>query len=348
MTTLAACADAGASEAGRAADDEQGQTARSRTVLRPDRAAGLRHLARGTVSPCSPPATTGPALPREVLRVEEVEQPEPGPGEVLVRVTRLGGQPDRLQDALRRDRRRDVPVPRAQPGRRRRRRGGRRRRRPRARGRARVALLRRLAAPVGHRGAVHGRSRPSRRCRCPTARRDDLGASLGIPAMTAHRCLFADGPIEGADRARRRRRGRGRPRGDRARPLGGRGARRSRPSAARRRAQLAREAGARRASSSTARDDAAEQLRAAAPDGVDRIVELSLVAEPRARPRRRRAARGDLVVRERGRRRRAGPRPARSWSRTSRCASSSSTRCPPEAIAAAVDGRERRRCATAR
>ena len=26
----------------------------------------------------------------------------------------------------------------------------------------------------------------------------DLGAGLGIPAMTAHRCLFADGPVEGA------------------------------------------------------------------------------------------------------------------------------------------------------
>jgi NADPH2:quinone reductase len=26
----------------------------------------------------------------------------------------------------------------------------------------------------------------------------DLGASLGVPAMTAHRCLFADGPLEGA------------------------------------------------------------------------------------------------------------------------------------------------------
>lgn len=26
---------------------------------------------------------------------------------------------------------------------------------------------------------------------------DDLGASMGIPAMTAHRCLFADGPVEG-------------------------------------------------------------------------------------------------------------------------------------------------------
>ena len=25
----------------------------------------------------------------------------------------------------------------------------------------------------------------------------DLGASLGVPAMTAHRCLFADGPLDG-------------------------------------------------------------------------------------------------------------------------------------------------------
>src|SRR5204862_220229 len=25
----------------------------------------------------------------------------------------------------------------------------------------------------------------------------ELGASLGVPAMTAHRCLFADGPVSG-------------------------------------------------------------------------------------------------------------------------------------------------------
>ena len=36
-----------------------------------------------------------------------------------------------------------------------------------ARRRARVGLLRRLAAPVGDRGAVHGRARPRRPCRCP-------------------------------------------------------------------------------------------------------------------------------------------------------------------------------------
>jgi NADPH2:quinone reductase len=31
----------------------------------------------------------------------------------------------------------------------------------------------------------------------PDGASDELGASLGVPAMTAHRCLFADGPIEG-------------------------------------------------------------------------------------------------------------------------------------------------------
>ena len=31
----------------------------------------------------------------------------------------------------------------------------------------------------------------------PDAASDDLGASLGIPAVTAHRCLFADGPVTG-------------------------------------------------------------------------------------------------------------------------------------------------------
>ena len=31
----------------------------------------------------------------------------------------------------------------------------------------------------------------------PDGASDDLGASLGIPAVTAHRCLFGDGPVEG-------------------------------------------------------------------------------------------------------------------------------------------------------
>jgi NADPH2:quinone reductase len=32
----------------------------------------------------------------------------------------------------------------------------------------------------------------------PDVASDDYGASMGIPALTAHRCLFADGPIDGA------------------------------------------------------------------------------------------------------------------------------------------------------
>jgi NADPH2:quinone reductase len=32
----------------------------------------------------------------------------------------------------------------------------------------------------------------------PEGASDGLGACLGVPAMTAHRCLFADGPLDGA------------------------------------------------------------------------------------------------------------------------------------------------------
>ena len=31
----------------------------------------------------------------------------------------------------------------------------------------------------------------------PAGASAELGASLGVPAVTAHRCLFADGPVEG-------------------------------------------------------------------------------------------------------------------------------------------------------
>ena len=38
---------------------------------------------------------------------------------------------------------------------------------------------------------------PSARCGCPTASISTPGACLGIPAMTAHRAVFADGPVTG-------------------------------------------------------------------------------------------------------------------------------------------------------
>jgi NADPH2:quinone reductase len=104
----------------------------------------------------------------------------------------------------------------------------------------------------------------------------ELGASIGIPAMTAHRCLFADGPIEGKT----------------VLVAGGAGAvGRAAIELARwahagrivatvssdAKAQIARDAGADATVDYTA-PDAVEQLKTAAPDGVDRIVELSLGA----------------------------------------------------------------------
>lgn len=103
----------------------------------------------------------------------------------------------------------------------------------------------------------------------------DLGASLGVPAMTAHRCLFADGPIDGAS----------------VLVAGGAGAvghaaiqlavhagahvvaTVSGPE----KAELATRAGAHHVVNY--RDhDAVEQIRAAAPDGVARVVEVDLNA----------------------------------------------------------------------
>ncbi|HVV56883.1 MAG TPA: NADPH:quinone reductase [Gaiellaceae bacterium] len=102
----------------------------------------------------------------------------------------------------------------------------------------------------------------------------ELGAGLGVPALTAHRCLTADGPIAGAT----------------VLVAGGAGA------VGHSAIELARFLGAKRvlATASTdakqelaraagadpvvdyRRDDAAERIRAAAPDGVDRIVEVSI------------------------------------------------------------------------
>jgi NADPH2:quinone reductase len=103
----------------------------------------------------------------------------------------------------------------------------------------------------------------------------ELGASLGIPALTAYRCLFSDGPLAGAT----------------VLVAGGAGA------VGHAAIQLARHAGARvvatvsgpekeevarRAGANAVvnyRDtDATVQIRAAAPDGVDRVVELALDA----------------------------------------------------------------------
>ena len=101
----------------------------------------------------------------------------------------------------------------------------------------------------------------------------ELGASLGIPALTAYHCLRADGPIEGQT----------------VLVAGGAGAvghaaiELAKWSGARvvatvsgaEKAALAREAGA-DAVVNYRDDDAADQIRTFAPDGVSRVVELAL------------------------------------------------------------------------
>ncbi|HEX4109957.1 MAG TPA: NADPH:quinone reductase [Solirubrobacteraceae bacterium] len=105
---------------------------------------------------------------------------------------------------------------------------------------------------------------------------DELGAGLGIPALTAHRCLFADGPVEGrpvlvaagagavGHAAIELARWAG------ARPLIATASNEDK-------AALARAAGADVVIDYRAPDAGAE-VRAAAPQGVERIVEVALGA----------------------------------------------------------------------
>jgi NADPH2:quinone reductase len=137
----------------------------------------------------------GPAA--EVLGVEELDQPQPGPGEVRVRVavsgvnptdwkSRQGASPEPVAGGF------QVPnqdgagvidevgsgVDPARVG-------------------ERVWLY--FAAwrrPYGT-AAEYTVVPAHRAVPLPESAGLDLGASLGIPAMTAHRCLFADGPVDG-------------------------------------------------------------------------------------------------------------------------------------------------------
>jgi NADPH:quinone reductase len=101
----------------------------------------------------------------------------------------------------------------------------------------------------------------------------NLGAGLGIPAMTAHRCLFADGSIDGA----------------KVLVQGGAGAvghaavELARFGGARVAATVSSEEKRRLAASAGAElvvnyrsDDAVEALRAWAPEGVSRVIEVAL------------------------------------------------------------------------
>ena len=132
----------------------------------------------------------------EVLRVEDVGRPEPGPGEVRVRVEASGVNPT---DWKSRSGATSRPIDGFQiphhdgagvidavgegvdPG----------------RTGQRVWLF--LAAAGRRWGtAAEWTVVPERQAvPLPDSASAELGASLGVPAVTAHRCLFADGPVDG-------------------------------------------------------------------------------------------------------------------------------------------------------
>ena len=136
----------------------------------------------------------GPA--REVLRVEDVERPEPGPGEVRVRVEFSGVNPTDWKS-------RSGATPRpidgfqiphhdgagvidavgagVDPG----------------RAGQRVWLWMAAAGRRWGTAAEWAVVPVYAAVPLPDGVSAELGASLGVPALTAHRCLFADGPVDG-------------------------------------------------------------------------------------------------------------------------------------------------------
>jgi NADPH:quinone reductase len=137
---------------------------------------------------------TGPAA--DVLRVADVERPEPGPGEVRIRVELSGVNPT---DWKSRSGMTARPIDGFQV--------------PHHDGAGVIDAVGAGVDPdrVGQRVwtwlAAAGRRWgtaaqwsvvPARHAvPLPDGVPSELGASLGVPAMTAHRCLFADGPIAG-------------------------------------------------------------------------------------------------------------------------------------------------------
>jgi NADPH:quinone reductase len=136
----------------------------------------------------------GPAA--EVLRVTEVDRPEPGPGEVRVKVAMSGINPTDCKS-------RSGATPRPIDG----------FQIPQHDGAGVIDAVGEDVDPgrIGQRVwlwfAAFGRRWgtaaewtvvPERQAvPLPAGTSDELAASLGVPAMTAHRCLFADGPVTG-------------------------------------------------------------------------------------------------------------------------------------------------------
>jgi NADPH:quinone reductase len=132
----------------------------------------------------------------EVLRVEDVERPEPGPGEVRVRVEFSGVNPTDWKS-------RSGATPRPMDG----------FQIPHHDGAGVIDAVGAGVDParIGQRVwlwlAAAGRRWGTAAqwsvvpehaaVPLPEGASAELGATLGVPAMTAHRCLFADGPLDG-------------------------------------------------------------------------------------------------------------------------------------------------------
>ncbi len=132
----------------------------------------------------------------DVLRVTDIDKPEPGPGEVRVRIELSGVNPTDWKS-------RSGATPRPISG----------FQVPHhdgtgvidavgegvGQGRVGQRVWTWLAASSSRWGtAAEWSVVPSRQAvPLPAAASAELGASLGVPAMTAHRCLCADGPVEG-------------------------------------------------------------------------------------------------------------------------------------------------------
>jgi len=137
----------------------------------------------------------GAGAARDVLRVEDIARPEPGPGEVLVRVRASGVNPT---DYKTRSGATARPIDEFQV--------------PHHDGAGVIEAVGAGVDParVGERVwlwlAAFGRRWgtaaewtvvPARQAvPLPDSASFALGASLGVPALTAHRCLFADGPLD--------------------------------------------------------------------------------------------------------------------------------------------------------
>ncbi len=134
---------------------------------------------------------------REVLQVGEIETPEPGPGEVRVRLRASGVNP---ADVKRRKGNSRTPAPKGRIT-------------PHFDGAGEIDKLgpgvteRRIGQPVWVYEGMWMRSAgtAAEQIVVPAALTEPLdenvsfaeGACFGIPAMTAHRALFADGPVSG-------------------------------------------------------------------------------------------------------------------------------------------------------